>query len=244
MTIMYALGWTQHSQVRRSSAPAPWCSCFLGNIGMAGGGMNALRGHSNVKGLTDLGLMTNLLPGYMTLPGDSEQDMAAYVAKRASKPLRPGQLSYWQNYGKFFVSLMKSWYGDAAQPENNYAYDYLPKLDKPYDILQVFEDMHQGKVNGYICQGFNPLASAPCKLKVSGALAKLKYLVVIDPLATETSEFWQDHGEYNAVDPTQDSNRGLPPALHLFCRGGRLVSQLQPLAATLEGCQPARRGTD
>ncbi len=203
MTIMYALGWTQHSQGSQMIRTGAMVQLLLGNIGMAGGGMNALRGHSNIQGLTDLGLMTNLLPGYMSLPGDGEQDMAAYVAKRAFKPLRPGQLSYWQNYGKFFVSLMKSWYGDAAKADNNYAYDYLPKLDKPYDILQVFEDMHQGKVNGYICQGFNPLASAPCKLKISGALSKLKFLVVIDPLATETSEFWQDHGEYNAVDPAK-----------------------------------------
>ncbi len=90
-----------------------------------------------------------------------------------------------------------------ATPENNWCYDWLPKLDKTHDILQVFEDMNNGKMNGYICQGFNPLASAPCKVKVSGALAKLKYLVVIDPLATETSEFWQNHGEYNDVDPTQ-----------------------------------------
>ena len=78
-----------------------------------------------------------------------------------------------------------------------------PKLDKPYDILQVFENMHQGKVNGYICQGFNPLASAPCKVKVAGALSKLKFMVVIDPLATEFFEFWQNHGEYNDVDPTK-----------------------------------------
>ena len=77
---------------------------LLGNIGVAGGGMNALRGHSNIQGLTDLGLLSNLLPGYMTLPSDAEQDYKTYIEKRAFKPLRPGQLSYWQNYNKFFVS--------------------------------------------------------------------------------------------------------------------------------------------
>lgn len=137
MTIIYALGWTQHSQGSQIIRTGVMVQLLLGNIGMAGGGMNALLGHSNIQGLTDLGLMTNLLPGYMTLSGDGEQDRAAYVAKRAFKPLRPGQLSYWQNYGKFFVSLMKSWYGDAARPENNYAYEYLPKLDKPYDIVST-----------------------------------------------------------------------------------------------------------
>ena len=203
MTIMYALGWTQHSQGSQMIRTGAMVQLLLGNIGKPGGGMNALRGHSNIQGLTDLGLLSNLLPGYMTLPGEKEQDFAAYLDKRSPKPLRPGQLSYWQNYPKFFVSTMKAWYGDGATAENNWAYDWLPKLDKTHDILQVFEDMHAGKMTGYICQGFNPLASAPCKVKVAGALSKLKYMVVIDPLATDTSEFWQDHGEYNDVDPTR-----------------------------------------
>ena len=201
MTIMYALGWTQHSQGSQMIRTGAMVQLLLGNIGMAGGGMNALRGHSNIQGLTDLGLLSNLLPGYMTLPGDAEQDYKVYVEKRAFKPLRPGQMSYWQNYGKFFVSNMKAWFGDAASAANNWCYHWLPKLDKGYDILQVFENMNQGKVNGYVCQGFNPLASAPCKVKVAGSLAKLKFLVIIDPLATETSEFWQNHGEYNDVEP-------------------------------------------
>ena len=118
---------------------------LLGNIGVAGGGMNALRGHSNIQGLTDLGLLSNLLPGYMTLPGDAEQDYKTYIEKRAFKPLRPGQMSYWQNYGKFFVSNMKAWFGDAATEKNNWCYDWLPKLDKGYDILQVFENMNTAR---------------------------------------------------------------------------------------------------
>ena len=202
MTIMYALGWTQHSQGSQIIRTGAMVQLLLGNMGVAGGGMNALRGHSNIQGLTDLGLLSNLLPGYMSLAGDGEQDFQAYLTKRSPKPLRPKQMSYWQNYPKFFVSTMKAWYGDAATAENNWGYDFLPKLDKSYDILQVFENMNNGKMNGYICQGFNPLASAPCKVKVSGALSKLKFLVVIDPLATETSEFWQNHGEYNDVDPS------------------------------------------
>src|SRR5512139_1649676 len=203
MTIMYALGWTQHSVGSQMIRTGAMVQLLLGNIGVAGGGMNALRGHSNIQGLTDLGLLSNLLPGYMTLPSDAEQDYTAYIGKRAFKPLRPGQLSYWQNYGKFHVSLMKAWFGDAATAENNWCYDWLPKLDKGYDLLQVFEDMGQGKVNGYVCQGFNPLGSAPCKVKVSNSLSRLKFLVIVDPLATETSEFWQNHGEFNDVDPAR-----------------------------------------
>ena len=203
MTIMYALGWTQHSQGTQMIRTGAMVQMLLGNIGIEGGGMNALRGHSNIQGLTDLGLMSNLLPGYLTLPGDKETDNKAYIASRAPKQLRPNQLSYWQNYEKFHVSLMKAWFGNAATKDNNWAFDYLPKLNKLYDVLQVFEDMFQGKMNGYFCQGFNPLASFPNKAKLGSALAKLKYLVVIDPLATETSEFWRNFGEYNDVDSSK-----------------------------------------
>jgi anaerobic selenocysteine-containing dehydrogenase len=82
-------------------------------------------------------------------------------------------------------------------------YDWLPKKDGAYDALAIFERMHQGKMNGFFCQGFNPLASVANKKKVGDALAKLKYLVIIDPLATDTSEFWKNYGEFNEVDPAK-----------------------------------------
>ena len=204
MTSMYALGWTQHSKGSQNIRCMAMLQLMLGNIGVRGGGMNALRGHSNIQGLTDIGLMSNLLPGYMTLPTDREVDYTTYMSSRAFKPLRPGQMSYWQNYGKFFVSFQKSMWGAAATKENNFAYDYLPKLDVPaYDVLRAFDMMFQGKLNGYFCQGFNPLQSFPNKRKLTAALSKLKFLVVMDPLETETARFWENHGEHNDVDPSK-----------------------------------------
>ena len=199
MTIMYALGWTQHSQGTQMIRTGAIMQLLLGNIGLPGGGMNALRGHSNIQGLTDLGLLSTSLPGYMTLPRESEQDLETYYKTRATKPLRPGQTSYWQNYPKFFVSLQKAWWGKNATAENAWGYHYLPKWDKAYDVLQAFELMGQGKMNGYICQGFNPVGSFPNKKKIVGGLSKLKYLVIIDPLTTETAEFWKNYGESNDV---------------------------------------------
>ncbi len=202
MTSMYALGWTQHSKGSQNIRAMAMLQLILGNIGVRGGGMNALRGHSNIQGLTDIGLMSNLIPGYLTIPVDSEPDFASYIAKRGFKPLQPNQMSYWQNYKKFFVSFLKSMWGPAATPENDFAYDWLPKLDVPgYDILRAFELMHQGKINGYVCQGFNPLLSFPNRKKVTESLAKLKFLVTIDPLDTETARFWENHGPHNDVDP-------------------------------------------
>src|SRR4029450_11802669 len=106
MTIMYALGWTQHSIGSQMIRTGAMVQLLLGNIGIAGGGMNALRGHSNIQGLTDLGLLSASLPGYLTMPREAEQDYHGYIAARMQKPLRPHQVSYWQNYPKFHVSLM------------------------------------------------------------------------------------------------------------------------------------------
>jgi formate dehydrogenase major subunit len=203
MTSMYALGWTQHSKGSQNIRTMAMVQLLLGNIGVAGGGMNALRGHSNIQGLTDLGLMSNLIPGYLTLPVEREATLASYMQTRQFKPIRPGQLSYWQNYSKFFVSFQKTMWGQAATKENDFAYDLLPKLDVTYDVLRAFELMHNGQMNGYICQGFNPLLSFPNKKKLIAALSKLKFLVTIDPLATETGSFWENHGEFNDVDPTK-----------------------------------------
>jgi len=201
MTSMYALGWTQHSKGAQNIRTMAMLQLILGNIGMRGGGVNALRGHSNIQGLTDVGLLSNSLPGYMNLAVDGEPTLDAYMSTRGYKPLRPNQTSYWQNYRKFLVSFLKAMWGPAATPENDFAFDWLPKLDVPnYDILRTFELMKQGKFNAYLCQGFNPLQAFPNKAKLAEALSKLKLLVVMDPLETETARFWENHGVYNDVD--------------------------------------------
>jgi formate dehydrogenase major subunit len=201
MTSMYALGWTQHSKGSQNIRNMAMLQLILGNIGVRGGGMNALRGHSNIQGLTDLGLMSHLLPGYLDIPTDGATDLDKYMSTHLFKPLRPNQTSYWQNYRKFFVSFQKAMWGAAATKDNNWDYDYLPKLDvAAYDILRAFELMHQGKINGYFCQGFNPLLAFPNRRKLTTALSKLKLLVIMDPLDTETARFWENHGEYNDVD--------------------------------------------
>jgi formate dehydrogenase major subunit len=203
MTSLYALGWTQHTVGSQNIRSIAIIQLLLGNMGMPGGGVNALRGHSNIQGLTDLGVMSHLLPGYLGLPTEKEPDLKTFVEKRTPAPLRPGQMNYLQNTPRFFISLLKAWYGAQATAENDFCYDWLPKNDKTYDILAAFELMSQGKINGYFCQGFNPLASVPDKGKLTAALSRLKYLVIIDPLETETASFWKDHGEFHAADPSR-----------------------------------------
>src|SRR5262249_51494956 len=180
MTSMYALGWTQHSKGSQNIRAMAMLQLILGNIGVRGGGMNALRGHSNIQGLTDIGLMSNLIPGYLAIPIEREATFDTYMSTRGFKPLRPNQISYWQNYKKFFVSFQKAMWGSAATPQNDFAYDWLPKLDVPqYDALRTFELMHEGKLNGYFCQGFNALLSFPNRLKITDPLSNLKFLFLM-----------------------------------------------------------------
>jgi len=202
LTSLFALGWTQHSVGSQNIRAMAMVQLLLGNIGVAGGGMNALRGHSNIQGLTDVGLLSELMPGYLQLPKDAEPTFEDYMKTRQFKPLRPGQTSYWQNYRKFFVSFQKAIYGDAARADNDWAYDWLPKLDVPqYDIIRAFDMMANGRMNGYICQGFNPMQAFPDRGKIRRALGKLKFLVTMDPLDTETSRFWENFGPQNPSDP-------------------------------------------
>jgi formate dehydrogenase major subunit len=203
MTILYALGWTHHSVGSQNIRTMAMVQLLLGNIGVAGGGVNALRGHANVQGITDMCLFGASLPGYLTEPTDKDTTLDEYLTKRTPKLLRPNQMNFWQNYPKFFVSLMKAWYGNAATKANGWGYNWLPKLDGAHDTLAMFDRMHKGGYTGFVCQGFNPLAAVPNKKKVGDALAQLKYLVVIDPMATETSEFWKNYGEFNDVDPSR-----------------------------------------
>ena len=127
-TVMYAMGATQHStgvQVIRSYSIL---QLLLGNMGLPGGGINALRGENNVQGSTDMALLFHIVPGYMAIPNAANHPtLKDYLDKETPKA------SFWTNKPKFFVSLLKAFWGDAAKPENSFAYDYLPKIGKGYE---------------------------------------------------------------------------------------------------------------
>lgn len=149
-TILYALGWTHHSSGAQIIRAAAMLQLLLGNIGMAGGGINALRGHSNIQGYTDLGLLSTNLPGYMPLPSEHQPDYQTYISQITPPALGVNEVNYWQNTPTFFVSMMKSFWGEHATAENNWGYDWLPKWDRLYDVMTQAELMLEGKINGYI----------------------------------------------------------------------------------------------
>ena len=203
MTHLYALGFTEHTIGTQNIRSMAMIQLLLGNIGMPGGGINALRGHSNVQGTTDMGLLPTMLPGYMRLPTEKETSFEQFINAITPKDIVPNQTNYYRNTSKFFISMMKTFYGDKAMKENGWGFDFLPKVDRVYDPITHVKMMHDGELNGWILQGFNVLNSLPNKNKTVAGMSKLKYLIIMDPLQTESSEFWKNFGESNDVDPSK-----------------------------------------
>ena len=84
-TELYAMGWTQHTIGTQNIRAMCIVQLLLGNMGMAGGGINALRGESNVQGSTDQGLLFHILPGYLPVPSASVTALPAYIEKFTPK---------------------------------------------------------------------------------------------------------------------------------------------------------------
>lgn len=200
MIILYVLGWMQYLIGVQNVCVGIMVQLLLGNIGVVGGGMNVLCGYFNIQGLIDIGLMFDLLFGYLMLFKQDEQDYNVYIVKCMQKFLCVNQMLFWQNYLKFYVSLMKLWWGDVVIVDNNWCFDYLFKFDKLYDMLQVYELMNEGKIYGYICQGFNFLVLVLNKGKLISVFFKLKFMVSMDLLEIEIIVFWQNYGVLNDVD--------------------------------------------
>lgn len=196
-TIIYAVGWTQHTSGTQIIRTAAILQLLLGNIGRAGGGVNALRGHSNIQGATDMANVFDILPGYLRVPTPDEQDLQRYLANATpteSKPAEWQSLNYWTNTPSFMVSLLKAFYGPAATRENDFAYHHLPKIDRKYSWVEIWDDMYHGHVKGLFAFGMNGVAIGPNSAKNIGALKKADWLVVGDIYPEETSEFWRAPG--------------------------------------------------
>jgi formate dehydrogenase major subunit len=196
-TIIYAVGWTQHSFGTQIIRTAAMVQLLLGNVGRAGGGVNALRGHSNIQGATDMAGLFDSLPGYLKTPIPTDTDLATYLERitpAASKPAPWDSFNYYSNTPKFAVSLLKALYGSAATKENGFAFDYLPKVDRDYSWTHIWDDMYNGKIKGMMAFGMNGVMIGPDTNKNINALKKADWLVVGEIYPDETSEFWRAPG--------------------------------------------------
>ncbi len=190
-TIMYAVGWTMHTVGSQIIRTAAIMQLLLGNIGRPGGGINALRGHANVQGATDHAIVAGILPGYLQVPDPSQTSLAAHLRDSTPQPLVPNTVNYWGNYPKFMVSQLKAWFGEHAQRSNDFGYHYLAKPPDDATWLSIWDQAHQGKMEGFIALGFNPLLAGPDIPRLLRAMSKLKWKVVIDPFMLDSAEFWK-----------------------------------------------------
>ncbi|MFA9498593.1 MAG: formate dehydrogenase-N subunit alpha, partial [Deltaproteobacteria bacterium] len=194
-TIMYAMGWTQHTVGVQNIRMMAMIQLMLGNMGRAGGGVNALRGESNVQGSTDHCLLFHILPGYMATPSTKLPKLADYLKRRA-KSNDPLSANWWQNEPKYMVSFLKSMFGEAATADNDFGYDWMPKLDAGanYSWLTIFDEMYKGNFKGFFAWGQNPACSGANSNKTRQALGKLDWMVNVNIFDNETASFWKGPG--------------------------------------------------
>lgn len=195
-TVCYAMGWTQHTVGTQNIRAFAIAQLLLGNMGMAGGGVNALRGESNVQGSTDAGLLFHILTGYNPTPASSDKDLKTYIQKYTPTTKEPKSLNWWSNRPKYIVSYLKAMYGENSKKENDFLYEYLPKREDGanYSFIMIFDDMYKGKIKGFFAWGQNPACSMANSNKVRKALTKLDWLVAVNLWDNETSSFWRGPG--------------------------------------------------
>jgi formate dehydrogenase major subunit len=186
----YAVGWTQHHDGSQFIRAASILQLLLGNIGRPGGGIQALRGHASIQGSTDIPTLFNLLPGYLPMPHAYEHyTLDDYVeGEVASK-------GYWGDMRPYMVSLLKSYWGPAATAENDFCYDYLPRISGSHSTYDTVMNQLEGECRGYFLMGENPaVGSANAKMQRLG-MANLDWLVVRDFSLIESATWWKDGPE-------------------------------------------------
>jgi len=195
-TVMYAMGWTQHSKGVQNIRTMSIVQLLLGNMGLAGGGINALRGENNVQGSTDHALLFGNWPGYLKVARDSDHNLAAYNAKYTPANNDPRSVNWWGNYPKYSVSFLKSMFGESATPDNDFGYEWMPKCkdERSYSWWKLFQAMWHGRVKGFFAWGMNPAASCGNVTIIRQCLTRLDWMVHVNVFDTETSAFWRGPG--------------------------------------------------
>ena len=189
----YAVGWTQHSLGAQFIRTASILQLLLGNMGRPGGGIMALRGHATIQGSTDIPTLFNLLPGYLPMPSAGVHDsFDDYVAAVGTPETHKG---FWANGRSYAVNLLKAWWGEAATEDNDFAFDYLPRINGAHGTYQTAERMLADGVDGYFILGQNPAVGSANGRMQRMAMSHLKWMVVRDFRLIESATWWKDGPE-------------------------------------------------
>src|SRR2546423_13789071 len=203
----YAVGWTQHTVGVQYIRTAAIIQLLLGNIGRPGGGIMALRGHASIQGSTDIPTLYDLLPGYVPMPHSGESwDLDSYVENHRSEG------GFWANFRDYAVSLLKAWWGEHARPDNDFCWDYLPRISAGHSAYDTALDMLDGKVKGYMVLGENPAVGSANSRLHRLAMGKLDWLPARDLPQIETAPFRHSRPESEAgeLPPEGTGTQGFP----------------------------------
>ncbi|RBQ15309.1 formate dehydrogenase [Spongiactinospora rosea] len=187
---VYSVGWTQHTVGAQYIRAASILQLLLGNIGRPGGGILALRGHASIQGSTDIPTLFNILPGYMPMPhAELHETLEDYLGYAA------GDTGFWGNKRSYMVSLLKAWWGDSATADNDFRFDYMPRITGDHGTYATVFGQIDGTVKGYFVIGENPVVGSAGGRAQRLGLANLDWLVVRDLVPIETATFWKDGPE-------------------------------------------------
>ncbi len=186
-TILYALGMTQHTVGIQNIRCYGILQQLLGNMGKAGGGVNALRGEPNVQGACDMSVLNGYMFGYLNYPNHDEPTLEAWTAHNGTFR------------AKWAVNGLKAWFGTNATADNGFGFGWLPKKSakKDYSIFGMVDAAYAGDLKMMWVLGQNPMVTNPNLTYVGEALGNLETLVVQELWETETAAFWERPG----VDP-------------------------------------------
>ena len=210
--LVYSVGWTQHTTGVQNVRTASIVQLLLGNMGRPGGGILALRGHANIQGSTDIPTLYDILPGYIPMPHPRSPTLDSFVDQNGP------DTGAWGNLRSYTVSLLKAWWGEAATPENDFCFNYVPRITGDHSHYTMMLRMLDGDVKGMLCVGQNPAVGSANSKLMRLALAKLDWLVVRDFQPIESATFWKDSPEHESgearAEDIQTEVFFLPAAAH------------------------------
>jgi formate dehydrogenase major subunit len=187
---VYSVGWTQHTVGVQYIRTASIIQLLLGNIGRPGGGIMALRGHASIQGSTDIPTLYNILPGYLPMPhSHAHQGLEDYI------DMNSASTGYWGHTREYLVSLLKAYWGDAATEENDFCFDWIPRITGDHSIYPTVMGMLEGKCKGMFLYGENPAVGSANSRLHRLAMANLEWLVVRDFQEIESASWWKEGPE-------------------------------------------------
>ena len=166
-TVIWCMGGTQHTNGNNNTRAYCILQLALGNMGVAGGGTNIFRGHDNVQGATDLGVLADTLPGYYGLSAGAWAHWSR-VWEEDLDYLK-GRFAVWDKNGK-----SKAMMNEKGIPVSRW-------ID---GVLEAKENLEQpDNTRAMVLWGHAP-NSQTRMTEMKEAMEKLDLLVVVDPFPT------------------------------------------------------------